>query len=58
MEKIIIAKTTQKRTDLTLLQAMETIAENNRDSKLREQDRKCYEYDLVTAVKGIALNEF
>ena len=55
MEKKTIAKKTQKRPALTLLQAIETVAENSRDSKLSDEFMKTVknEVDFLAQKYGI-----
>ena len=57
MEKKTIAKKTQKRPALTLLQAIETVAENSRDSKLSDEFMKTVRNEVHFLAKQYGITE-
>ena len=57
MEKKTIAKKTQKRPALTLLQAIETVAENSRDSKLSDEFMKTVKNEVHFLAKKYGITE-
>ena len=57
MEKKTIAKKTQKRPALTLLQAIETVAENSRDSKLSDEFMKTVRNEVRFLAKQYGITE-